>query len=59
MENKKKKSVNGYNEGYDYPIDYYKMNDYRKSKPISKVEGSFWTPCDEKAKDRHSFCDNK
>ncbi len=42
--NKKKKSVNGYNEGYNYPAVYYSEEDYGKEDKMPKVEGSFWIP---------------
>ncbi len=54
--NKNKKSVNGYREGYNYPIGHYGLDLYDEDKK-KNVEGSFWTHCDKKSKNRHSFCD--
>ena len=75
----KKNKVNGYREGYNYPIGHYKLDLYSEDKKrkfvkgnLKKnmkddIKGSFWTPCDEKAKgrqrsgrqSRHSFCDGE
>ncbi len=58
--NEKKKdrnSINGYGEGYGYPIGYYGRDKHQSQMP--KLEGSFWVTCREKAKGRHSFCDGE
>lgn len=67
----KKNKVNGYREGYNYPIGHYGLDLYsedKKRKLLKEnpkrnvkddIKGSFWTPCDEKAKWRHSFCDGE
>ncbi len=62
----KKNKVNGYREGYNYPIGHYGLDLYSEDKKRNSKrdikddpKGSFWTPCDEKAKGRHSFCDGE
>ncbi len=67
----KKNKVNGYREGYNYPIGHYGLDIYSedKNRKVLKgnpkknmknnIEGSFWTPCDEKTEGRHSFCDGE
>lgn len=55
MKCKNRENINGYSEGYNYPIEYYKMDNNKKS--IPEINGSFWVPCDKKTKGRHSFCD--
>lgn len=56
---KKKINHNGINSGYNYPMNYYPMDDDYGRKDMPKVEGSFWTPCSKKEKGRHSFCDEE
>ncbi len=52
-----RENVNGYDKGYGYPVGYYTKGESPSQTP--KVEGSFWVPCREKSKGRHSFCDEK